>query len=219
MYDYPNELSHVTNESYLPSRVYNIIIGLALLWGFAINAIMCTFFTDIFMEWNFAVTLIGYFIFAFAGVFLIQGSSNPLTSFIGYNLIVLPVGVVLSIGLTDYDIVDIANAFVVTSFVTIFMIVLSCIIPDIFLSMGKSLFVSLTAVVIIELILLLLGISSPTFLDFLVALLFCGYIGYDWAEAQIKPKTLDNAIYSVAELYLDIVNLFIRIIQILGKKK
>ena len=51
-----------------------------------------------------------------------------------------------------------------------------------------------------------------------MVLIFSGYVGYDWSKAQIFPKTLDNAIDSAADIYVDIVNLFIRILRIMGKK-
>ena len=57
-----------------------------------------------------------------------------------------------------------------------------------------------------------------TIIDYAVALIFCGYIGLDWCRAQQYPKTLDNAIDSAADIYLDIVNLFIRILSITGKR-
>ena len=37
---------------------------------------------------------------------------------------------------------------------------------------------------------MLIGIN-PRWWDWVVALIFCGYIGYDWVEAQNKYKTLD----------------------------
>ena len=46
----------------LSSKTYNTIIGLILLWGFAVNAIMCTFFQDVFSSWNPTAVLIGYFV-------------------------------------------------------------------------------------------------------------------------------------------------------------
>ena len=57
-----------------------------------------------------------------------------------------------------------------------------------------------------------------TILDYAVALIFCGYIGLDWCRAQRYPKTLDNAIDSAADIYLDVVNLFIRVLSITGKR-
>ncbi len=105
------------------------------------------------------------------------------------------------------------NALVTTSIVTIIMIVLASIIPNVFLSMGKVLFACLTGVIICEVIFMLIGFYTPSLWDFGVALIFCGYIGYDWAEAQTKAYTLDNAVDSVVGLYLDIINLFLRILS------
>ncbi|HCA63484.1 MAG TPA: hypothetical protein DEP73_05025, partial [Pseudomonas sp.] len=52
----------------------------------------------------------------------------------------------------------------------------------------------------------------------IVVLIFCGYVGVDWGRANQIPKTLDNAIDSAAALYMDIINLFLRILRILGRK-
>lgn len=220
MYKYEN-FSQANEESIsnvMSVRSYNIVIGLVLLWGFAINVIMCTFFQDTFLKWNPVAVIVVYFVSALAGIGINKVSKNPFISFIGYSLIVLPVGVVLSIGLKDYDSVSILNAMVITTLVTVVMIVIACVIPNVFLSMGKLLFVSLIIVIIGELILLLFGIITPTLLDFVIAMIFCGYIGYDWSVAQSKLRTLDNAVDSVVDLYLDIINLFVRILAILGKK-
>lgn len=212
MYDYVER-----KKGNLSVRAYNLIIGLVLLWGFVVNMIMCTFCTDIFMGWNPVVVIIGYFIVAIAGIVICKLSKNAFVSFIGYNMVVVPVGVILSISLAEYDNISIMCALMVTACVTITMIFLASIIPNIFLSMGKVLFVCLLAVIIFELIFMFIGISTPSLWDIGVALIFCGYIGYDWAEAQKKEYTLDNAVDSVVELYLDIVNLFIRILSADGK--
>lgn len=105
------------------------------------------------------------------------------------------------------------NALVTTVAITLLMILLGSIFPQIFLSMGRVLGVCVTGVVICELIFLLIGFSTPSIWDWIVALIFCGCIGYDWAEAQTKPRTLDNAVDSVVALYLDIVNLFVRLLS------
>lgn len=215
MYDYVKE----RKNGELSLRAYNLTIGLVLLWGFVVNVLMCKFCTQTFMSWNFTAVVIGYFIVAIAGMLISQFSDNPFISFIGYNMVVLPVGVVLSIALAEYNKVSIINALLTTTFVTLIMIIIATIIPNIFLSMGKVLFVCLIGVVVCELIFMLIGFSTPSLWDFVVALIFCGYIGYDWAEAQTKAHTLDNAVDSVVDLYLDIVNLFLRILSSSSKSR
>ena len=203
----------------LSDKKYNLIIGLVLLWGFAVNTVMCVFCSELFATWNPATVLIGYFVVALIGIGINTMSDNPVLSFIGYNLIVLPIGVVLSLSLEDYYASSIAQAFIMTTIITLLMIILASIKPTIFNSLGTVLFICLTGVVVIELVMIFVGIYAPKWWDWLVALLFCGYIGYDWSEAQRKRKTVDNAIDSAAELYLDIINLFIRLLGSSGNKK
>ena len=196
----------------LSNKQYNITIGLILLWGFAVNAIMCTVFPNMFSAWNPTMVLIGYFIVAISGICMSIFSDNPIISFIGYNLVVLPIGVVLSILLQDYYVSSIAQVFILTTMITILMIIVSTVKPELFESIGSTLFICLTGVIVIEFMIMLFGLGKPQWWDWLVALLFCAYIVYDWSKAQEKHKTLDNAVDSAVDLYLDIINLFVRLL-------
>jgi hypothetical protein len=53
--------------------------------------------------------------------------------------------------------------------------------------------------------------------DVLVAGLFAFYIGYNWAIAQEYDCTIDNAIDACVGLYLNIVNLFLRVLSIMER--
>ena len=119
MYDYVEE----RKNGELSLRAYNLTIGLVLLWGFVVNVLMCKFCTKTFMSWNFTAVVIGYFIVAIAGMLISRFSDNPFISFIGYNMVVLPVGVVLSLALTEYDKISIMNALLTTTVVTLIMII------------------------------------------------------------------------------------------------
>ena len=55
--------------------------------------------------------------------------------------------------------------------------------------------------------------------DWIAAGLFSLYIGYDIYRAQQFPKTVDNAVDSALDIYMDIANLFLRLLSIMGKKK
>lgn len=189
------------------------MIGLILLWGFLINVILCTCFQDVFLTWNPTFVLIGYFIIAVCGICMSTFSDNPIISFAGYNLVVIPVGVVLSITLKDYYIDSIIYAFAITTCITIILIIIASIKPEIFESPGYILGISLTSVIIIEVIMMFVLSDTPKIWDIIVALLFCGYIGYDWAQAQSKDRTVDNAVDAAVDLYLDIINLFLRVLS------
>ena len=50
-------------------------------------------------------------------------------------------------------------------------------------------------------------------------MIFCGYIGVDWGRANRIPKTVDNAVDSAAALYMDIINLFLRLLRLTGRRR
>ncbi len=196
---------------------YNLAIGLILLYGFGVNYLMIRFATPYFLDMNPILLIVAYFVLALIGMCMSRFSDSPLLSFIGYTLVVIPLGMVLCVCLAGYGATVIANTAIVTVLVTFVMTLCGTLFPRIFLSMERALGIALLVVIIVELICgLLLKFYLPTIWDALVALIFCGYIGYDWANAQLRPHTLDNAIDACVGLYLDIVNLFLRILSIVG---
>ena len=119
-------------------------------------------------------------------------------------------------GFSDAAITD---AFVATVGVTVLMMVAGMAFPQFFEKLGAVLFVALLVTIVIELLLTFVFHNDPTVIDYIVAVIFAGYIGYDWYKAQSYVRTYDNAIDSAADLYVDIVNLFIRILAIVAQNK
>ena len=228
-YDYNSGYNNGYNASYgssakiISSEMYNLVIGGVLLYGFIINAIMTAVFGDSIVSFvltNPIAFYIGYFILAIAGTFMVRKSDNPVVSFIGYNLMVVPIGMVIAVSVTLYSAIGynmvVAAAFGITAAVTLVMMIISSIYPNFFLSMGRTLGITLLITVVVEAIMLIAG-ASLGIIDYVVVAIFCLYVGYDWAKANAFEKTVDNAIDSASELYLDIVNLFLRIMKILAR--
>lgn len=209
-------------EKEIDSSTYNLIIGGTLAYGFIINCIMVATCADLAFSLfqNPVAFFILYAVMVIAGSIMINSSSNPVVSFVGYNLIVVPLGLCLTIILNAFSIAGydkvIATAFGITTIVTVGMMMLSSAFPRFFLSLGKTLFITLLLTFVVELIMYFAG-ASLAVIDYIVILIFCGYIGFDWARANNCAKTVDNAIDSAAELYVDIINLFIRILRILAR--
>ena len=199
----------------MTESAYNGLIGLVLFYGFGVNWwIVSSFSPDAI---PILPLIIGYFISAIAGIWIAYGSDNPWVSFIGYNLVVVPVGFVLNVGLQNYSQDIIINAVMVTAMVTGVMMVMGVMFPAFFRSIEGALFWSLVAAIVAELFLIFVLGRDLGLMDWIVAAIFCGYIGLDWGRAQAIAKTPDNAVDSVVALYLDIINLFIRILSIMGK--
>lgn len=198
-------------EQKLTTKKYNIVIGLVLLWGVSANAIVCACFQDIFLQWEPRAVFTAYSIMATVGVCISIFIENALISFIGFNLVILPLGVTLSIALRVLGVSMIVHTFSLATLITILLLVAAAVKPEIFNSAGDLLSVCLVAIVVVELVLNLSGGVPGKWWDGLVASLFSAYIGYGWGQAQDREKTLDNAIDSPVRLYLDFINLFIKI--------
>ena len=208
-----------TNDTLIGAGLYNLVIGLTLLWGFAVNYMMVSHIDpEAIASVNPWIFFIGYFASCFFGIYLFQSSSNPLVSFIGYNFVVVPFGLIINMVVSQYDPELVTEAIRITGLVTIAMMCLGTLFPAFFQKIAGVLTMALLLVIVVELIEIFIFNTHHGILDWIVVVIFCGYIGYDWGRANQIPKTVDNAIDSAAALYMDIINLFLRILRILGRK-
>lgn len=207
------------SENTISTRFYNFIIGAVLLYGFLMNVfIVKTVPVASLLAINIWVFLIGYFASCLFGIYLFTKSDNPVVSFIGFNFVAVPFGLIVNIVTSQYSPELVINAMQVTTVVTCIMMVMGTAYPKFFESIASGLFWGLIAAIVAELVLMLVFKMHLTIMDWIVAAIFCGYIGYDWGKASALPKTVDNAVDSAAALYMDIINLFLRILSIMGKK-
>jgi FtsH-binding integral membrane protein len=209
-----------TTDALVSDLVYNLTLGLTLCWGFGVNWLMVTNIDpNAIAAINPWVFFIGYFASCFFGIYLFNKSSNPAVSFIGYNFVVVPFGLVINMVVARYDADLVAQAMRVTGAVTIGMMCFGSLFPAFFQRIAGALGIALLLVIVVELVEVFVFGIHHGILDWIVVLIFCGYIGYDWARANQIPKTLDNAVDSAAALYMDIINLFLRILRILGSRR
>ncbi len=207
----------------ISERLYNLTIGAVLLWGFALNYAIVQSLDPIWLinAVPYWALLVGYFLSTIAGTIIYTSSDNPWVSFFGYNLIVVPIGVILTPFLYQFDALLIQRALTATGGVTVGMMMLSGAFPSFFLGLGRTLFLALLLGIISQLVMKFFfqGSYNPNMFDWGFIVVFSAYVGYDWARANAIPKTFDNAVDSAASLYLDIINLFIRILRVLGRSR
>lgn len=207
-----------TRDTVISGSLYNAIIGLTLLWGFGVNWWMVQNIDPaVLVAVNSWLFFISYFGCCFLGIYLFNSSDNPVISFIGYNLVVLPFGLVINMVVSHYDPDLIGQAIRITGMVTVIMMCLGTMFPSFFQKIAGTLTIALLLVIVVEVVEIFIFGVHHSILDWLVVLIFCGYIGYDWGRANRIPKTVDNAIDSAAALYMDIINLFLRILRLLGR--
>lgn len=206
----------------ISARRYNVTICAVLAWGFLLNAAIVYYFAAPLMQvlsgtspW---LLLLGYLALTIGGIVIAARSHNPLVSFLGYNLVVLPIGIMLAILLPQFPVQLVVKAMGLTAMVTLTMLVLAVARPQVFLGLGRTLFIALIVGLLAEVVATFLLGYRGTLFDWLFVILFSGYIGYDVSRSQVFPKTMDNAVDCALDIYLDIINLFIRILSLLSRQ-
>ena len=209
-----------TEHATVSVATYNLVIGLVLCWGFLVNWLLVHYIDPArVVGIDIRLFFLGYFGSCLYGAYLFNKSKEPAISFIGYNLVVVPFGFVLNIVVHRYDPDLVLQAIQLTASVTIMMMVAGSLAPEFFRNIQSSITMALLCVIVVEIIQIYVLSMHSDWIDWAVAILFCGYIGYDWGRANRLPKTVDNAIDSAAEIYMDVINLFVRILRIMGRKK
>ncbi|MCL5935740.1 MAG: hypothetical protein M1543_04570, partial [Firmicutes bacterium] len=83
----------------LSASVYNFVIGICLLFGFAVTAFTAFTFADLKLT---LVHYIGYLVGSIAGIIISAKSKNAVISFLGYMMVVVPFGVILGPTLNSF---------------------------------------------------------------------------------------------------------------------
>lgn len=192
--------------------VYNAIIGGVLLWGLVLDVALAFLFEEQFLEINPILLLVIYGVLTIGGMVMTRHSSKPLVSFLGFTALSLGLGILLAGFITQFELGTVMNAFLIAIGVTLLMILISNRWPDFFIGLAKPLLIALGLAIVGELLCYAIIGSSMSWADAIVAVIFAGFIGFDWARAQSLPKTIDNAVDSAAELFIDIANLVLRIV-------
>ena len=116
----------------ISDQKYNLFLGGTVFYGLLVNIILCAVAGETMLDWvlqsnaNAAILGIGYLILAVIGIVISRKSTNPAISFIGYNMIVVPMGLLVSVYVSAYlsagmgDVVF--QAIVITAVTTFAMI-------------------------------------------------------------------------------------------------
>lgn len=213
------QLPKETSGLEMSARVYNLTIGGLLLYGFAICAILCFFFTEQLSMLNPIALLIGYLVCGIIGIVVAQSSNSVGVRFIGFNLLVVPSGMVIAVCLPMYYFETVVYALVGTALIAVVMMFCACIRPQWFDALGPVLSISLLSVIVVEFSLLIFFGRSSTFIDLAVVIIMAVFIGFDFLQANRARRTFCNAVTFAMELYIDLANIFLRLLNILSKPK
>lgn len=212
--------AYVAEDKILSVRTYNLIMGLVVLYGLIVNFILCLMIDlEVIMYINPIVMIIVYVVCSIAGCVISRKSNNAFISFLGYNLVVVPLGVLVAVLVNVYAAIDtsiVTGAVYYTLLITAIMVLAASLFPKFFARIGGILLVALIGLAFAGLIMMLFGLY-PGWYSYVAAAIFSLYIGFDFYRSQQFPPTADNAVDCALDIYMDIISLFIRLLEIFAR--
>lgn len=211
----------------LSARGFNLAVSGLLFVGFCLMG-LGTYFTGTmafaqmmyagsggltFIFGTLAVTVVGIVMMSAAA-----SRESAGLSLVGYLIFAAAFGLMSSTALVAYDLPAIQTAFGATAAITLVFGALGVAFPKLFCRAAGVFSGALLALIVVELVLAFLGVSQ-TITDYLVVIVFAGFIGYDTYRATQVEPTLPNAVLAASNLFMDIVNVFIRILDIVGRDR
>ena len=188
-------------------NAFYAVMGVILIWGFSLTHIV----SQMTANWKPGML-----------EFLLVGGS-ALISFAGFNLVAISFSATLGPVLNQYELAQpgiVSQAARLTATVAGAMAVSGMIFPNFYRSIGGALSGALLALLAVLVVSIFVpALMGFTIIHYMAAGLFALYIGYDMWRASEIPATLDNAVDVCISLYLDIINLFLWILRILGNRK
>jgi FtsH-binding integral membrane protein len=195
---------------------YHLIIGLTLMWGFAANFLILSVVpVEVIKSIPTWLIIIGFLVSSFAGQYIYNKSDNPTMSFLGYNLVVLPVGILITPLLASIDANIVIDAFLQMTLITGVMMVLGTVYPKFFERIIGITCLAALALIISQLFLVfVLGDSLGVWYHYVIVVVMSIFIGFHWGEGMSKERTVDNAIDTGADVYLPMINILLSILGI-----
>ncbi len=205
-------------------RLYNAVLAGLVLLSFAVMA-LCSNITGtlefvMFYARNAMLMTILPLVGTFGGLIAMsvgKARENLAVAFAGYVLFTLTFGFTTSTVLAYYSLDSISLALSATAGIMVVFGVAGLAFPRFFARIQGVLVVGLLAVIGIEFLMMIFGVHQ-SFMDIAVIVLFCGFIGYDVFRASTAVPTLTNAVWYAIELYLDIINVFLRLLSLFGRR-
>ncbi len=203
----------------------NAFAAMLCFWtaaGIAVSA-ACAYAT---LDWRPGLLpLILLMLVPFAGILLAAKSTNPLVSLLGYGLVVVPFGLSMGPIVAMYTAASVVKVLAVTTGMVVGLGVIGAVYPKSLESWGVFLIGALLVLILAQFVTIILAAfglnvsGAMTALDWIGVGIFSLLVVYDLNRAMRVERTHDNAIDCAVGIYLDFINIFIRLLSIMGKRK
>lgn len=167
--------------------------------------------------------LLPYFGVAIVGCVMANSQSAPI-ALIGYALIILPTGWIVGPYVKLFQMQSVIFAVWITVGVTVALGILGALWHKSVEHWGGYLLTALLALIVIEgvsILMIWLGYANLRSVfgitDWVAIGIFSAFVFYDMNMAVRMPRNAANAVFAAANMYLNMVNLFVRILARTGQ--
>ncbi len=149
---------------------------------------------------------------------------NKMTAIICYLLFSITTGVTFSVLFLQYDMFSLMSIFLITSIIFAALALYGYTTKKDLSKLGVILLITLVVTMISSLINYFIFKSSSfnVLISIISILVFTLYIAYDMKVVKMLSNELEEdklAVFGAFNLYLDFINLFVRLLEIFGKEK
>ena len=209
------------NDHAMSRNLFNLLVCGWTGAGIAASAVAASTSLTWKLGWGAFILIL---IVSVLGTIIAMASDNPIVSLLGYAMVSIPFGLMLGPVIALYTAASVVKIFAITVGMVAGLGILGAIYPKSLEGWAPFLFGGLLLLLgglIIVPIAAYFGADvrgAMTVLDWVGVVLFGGYVIFDFNRAQRVERTLDNSIDCALAIYLDFVNIFIRLLSLLGKK-
>ncbi|WP_318493338.1 Bax inhibitor-1 family protein [Photobacterium leiognathi] len=205
------------NESGKPVEIsdhlFQFIIGAIIFYGFALNWVIVSNVDASLLTPYAGTVLIGYVVSAIIAAIITTKSKSPVVSFLGYNILVVPAGLMLVLALDGVPQNTIVGTIQLTSLITGLMMIVGMGFPGFFRSIIKICMLALLLTIAAEVVLFFVGVTLPL-LNYVGIACLMVFIAFEWGTAvHSTNRTLDQAVDIACSMYLSILGLFLRLLN------
>lgn len=162
------------------------------------------------------VLMIGVLIVAIAGSVMANMRGNVPVQLIGFALIPIAFGFISSPWLAKVDNSILYEAGVLTLLALGVMMIASALFPEFFKRIVGLLVVALIGLILVSVVSIFFLDIDMTFIHIISMVIFMGFLGYDLVLSREVDPTFSNAIALSSSIFIDLLNIFMNLVQILG---
>ncbi len=212
-------------ESNIMPKVYGwMFIGLLItfLTGFVVYT-NPTMIANVFgSAWLFIIVILEFVLVIFLSARI--SKMKPVTAKVSFILYSFVSGLTFSSVFITYELSSIMLVFLITALIFGIFAVIGTVTKKDLTKFGSYLLMALIGIIIISIVNLFISIPQVDFIiSIIVIIVFVGFTAYDVQRIKRLEKLsiIDEnnlAIYGALQLYLDFINIFLELLNLMGKR-